>query len=343
MTVATDVQFLDAARRYWHPVARSRDLDPGQVVGVTLLGEELALWRDRDGTPALLDDLCVHRGTRLSAGQVGAEGCLRCPYHGWEYDAAGSCTRIPQLPRAPIPSRARVASHRTTEHAGLVWACLVAAEDEARACPDFPIIDRPGMRLYAGEPMDWDCQSPRQIENFCDIAHFSVLHTDVFGNPDVTEIEPFTVERSGHQIRWEYTYPARDPIAAMTGGTATVVKPVHFEYTIELPFAVALASADADQQGVLLAANQPLSATTSRLYWVYVIDESIDVPDEILEAGQRLVMNADRAIVSGQRPERLPLDLAAELHLPFDRQAVAYRRALVELGFPASFSSGASA
>jgi hypothetical protein len=76
------------------------------------------------------------------------------------------------------------------------------------------------------------------------------------------------------------------------------------------------------------------------LFWVYAIDAAIDVADEVLEAAQDVVMSADREIVGGQRPERLPLDLAAELHLPFDRQAVAYRRALVELGFPAAFGAG---
>jgi phenylpropionate dioxygenase-like ring-hydroxylating dioxygenase large terminal subunit len=340
---ASDEQFLAAARRYWHPVARSRDLDPGQVVGVTLLAEELALWRDRDGTVALLEDLCVHRGTRLSTGQVGDDDCLRCPYHGWEFDAQGRCTRIPQLPDVPIPARARVCAYRVREHAGLIWTCLAAPGEEARSCPHFAGIERRGVRIYAGEPKDWDCQSPRQIENFCDIAHFSIVHIDAFGNPDVTEIEPFTVERSDFQLRWEYTYPARDPMAAMLGGIATAVKPIHMEYCIELPFTASLTSSDADQHGVLLAANQPVTATTSRLFWVYALDAAIDVPDEVLEAGQDVVMSADRDIVSGQRPERLPLDLAAELHLPFDRQAVAYRRALTELGFPASFGTGSAA
>jgi len=32
--------------------------------------------------------------------------------------------------------------------------------------------------------------------------------------------------------------------------------------------------------------------------------------------------------VESQRPDRVPLDLAAELHLTFDAVAVAYRRAM---------------
>jgi len=36
-------------------------------------------------------------------------------------------------------------------------------------------------------------------------------------------------------------------------------------------------------------------------------------------------------VVESQRPERVPFDLAAELHLTFDAVAVAYRRAMREI------------
>ena len=46
-----------------------------------------------------------------------------------------------------------------------------------------------------------------------------------------------------------------------------------------------------------------------------------------------LINAQDRPIVESQRPEELPLDLAAELHLKGpDAVAVAYRRFLAELG-----------
>jgi len=294
------------------------------------------VWRAPDGALGLADDCCVHRGTRLSLGHVGAGGCIVCPYHGWEYDRGGACTLVPQLPDGPIPARAAVPTYRVADHGGLVWACLVPEAEQARDRPQVPGADEPGLRTYVGEPKDWDCQSPRQIENFFDIAHFSVLHVDVFGNPDVTEVDAYEVEEStdGWQLRVRYTYPARDPMETLSGGVATTIKPLMIEYCVDLPFAVSLASTQEGQHGVLFAANQPLSATTSRVYWVQSIEESIAVGDESLELYQELVMGADRPIVASQRPERLPLDLAAELHLPFDRLAVAYRRRLVALGFP---------
>ena len=44
------------------------------------------------------------------------------------------------------------------------------------------------------------------------------------------------------------------------------------------------------------------------------------------------IFEQDRAIVESQRPELLPLDLQAELHLRSDRVAIAYRTWLRQLG-----------
>jgi phenylpropionate dioxygenase-like ring-hydroxylating dioxygenase large terminal subunit len=45
-----------------------------------------------------------------------------------------------------------------------------------------------------------------------------------------------------------------------------------------------------------------------------------------------VVSAQDVPIVESQRPELLPLDLQAELHLRSDRTAIAYRRWLTKIG-----------
>ena len=40
-------------------------------------------------------------------------------------------------------------------------------------------------------------------------------------------------------------------------------------------------------------------------------------------------------MVESQRPERVPFDLAAEMHLTFDAVAMTYRRAMREAGLAA--------
>ena len=48
-------------------------------------------------------------------------------------------------------------------------------------------------------------------------------------------------------------------------------------------------------------------------------------------------------MVESQRPERVPFDLAAELHLKFDAVAVAYRKAMRASGLAADAPAGSEA
>jgi nitrite reductase/ring-hydroxylating ferredoxin subunit len=55
------------------------------------------LWRPRPNEVAAVPDACPHRGASLAMGSlVGTlkEGkCVKCPYHGLEFNAAGSCNK----------------------------------------------------------------------------------------------------------------------------------------------------------------------------------------------------------------------------------------------------------
>ena len=57
----------------WHVVARSSDLPAGKVLRARLLGEEIVLWRSGSGSVMAWQDLCIHRGARLSLGWVSGE------------------------------------------------------------------------------------------------------------------------------------------------------------------------------------------------------------------------------------------------------------------------------
>jgi len=67
----------------------------------------------------------------------------------------------------------------------------------------------------------------------------------------------------------------------------------------------------------------------------------VEIDAAAYEELESRIWGPDRAIVEGQRPQRLPLDPADELHMPFDRLAVAYRRRLREIGFGGSTAADA--
>ena len=75
-------------RRYWQPAALSEELTSDKPLAVQLLGEELVLFRDASGHPALIGRWCAHQGVDMIYGRIEPDG-IRCMYHGWLFDSCG--------------------------------------------------------------------------------------------------------------------------------------------------------------------------------------------------------------------------------------------------------------
>ena len=83
-------------RRYWQPVCFTDELQD-LPLRVTILGEELVVFRDLSGAVGLLELRCPHRGTSLEYGLIGARG-IRCCYHAWLFDVDGTILETPGEP-----------------------------------------------------------------------------------------------------------------------------------------------------------------------------------------------------------------------------------------------------
>ena len=118
----------------WVPVAESADVTtvprPVEVAGRAYVAVRLT----PDAPASLVARVCPHRLVPLTAATV-AGGRLRCAYHGWEFDAAGTCVALPSLgDDATIPPRAHLApAPRAEERDGRVWACLSDLPEPAPA------------------------------------------------------------------------------------------------------------------------------------------------------------------------------------------------------------------
>jgi phenylpropionate dioxygenase-like ring-hydroxylating dioxygenase large terminal subunit len=110
---------LDVLRKYWLAVATSKEV--ARPIARTVLGAPLVLARS-EGRVFALADRCPHRSSPLSAGRMDGE-LLRCPYHGWSFDAEGVCRRAPGLARGSLPI-ARVDSYPVREEDGVVFVSL---------------------------------------------------------------------------------------------------------------------------------------------------------------------------------------------------------------------------
>ena len=100
---------------------------------VTILGEDLVLFRDRRGRAGLLYPRCMHRGTSLTTAGSRSEG-IRCCYHGWLFDVEGHCL---DQPCEPDGGRHRDAARQpwypVEERYGLVFAYLGPPREKAGA------------------------------------------------------------------------------------------------------------------------------------------------------------------------------------------------------------------
>ncbi len=320
----------------WHAVAFSADLVPGQVYATRLLGRDLVGWRDASGAPHIWDDLCIHRGARLSKGWI-ADDTLVCPYHGWRYNGEARCVLIPVAPGQPIPPKARAFPVAIREQDGLVWATLGQPAHEP---PPFPERGLPGFRTFFAGPYPWQANGFRAIENFLDPTHFPFVHAGVNGvpaNPDVIPDYQVVRDETGvHSSEIDVLQPYGDfrGVPVMAGYSYSAFRPLaaYFSKRVRMINGAGEGAEAPGERFTSFFVSQPVDEVSCINRVVFAINFAPHLTLADMLPRQDLVYGQDRDIVETQRPERIPVDLRAELHHRSDRMGVAYRRFLAELG-----------
>lgn len=306
----------------WYPVARSDALAEGQVTSARLLDRDLVLWRT-GGRAAAWRDLCIHRGARLSLGKVKA-GCLACPYHGWEYDIEGQCQRFPAHPDQKPPARAAAQTYPCRESYGLIWVCL---GNPAKDIPAFPEWDDPSFRKLILGPYPFNASPPRIMENALDLAHVPFVHDGSLGDSRHPEVNNYSVETTPEGI-WVRNYQIYQCNADGTGAGGTVA----YDVLVSRPFTLYSAKPTPSGRFTIFFTVTPIENTKSLLWFLNATNYATHIPVDDFARFQDPITAEDVVVVESQRPELLPLDLHAELHLRCDRVTVAYRQWLKALG-----------
>ena len=81
-------------REYWYPLCPDKSVGSKRPTGVRILGEDLVVWRNEKGEVSAANDVCPHRGVRLSFGTCAFKGYLSCGYHGATFDGDGNCVEF---------------------------------------------------------------------------------------------------------------------------------------------------------------------------------------------------------------------------------------------------------
>ncbi|GAA0822419.1 Rieske 2Fe-2S domain-containing protein [Streptosporangium amethystogenes subsp. fukuiense] len=314
-------------KNFWYAVEFAHVVD-SRPRRITCLGQDFVIWRKRDGSVACLSDLCVHRGGALSMGKV-VEDRVVCPYHGWEYESDGACMKIPANPPGRgIPKKARVDAYPVVEKYGMVWAFLGDLPEEERPpIPHIPQHDDPRYRAVYWETV-LEANYERALENVVDAAHTPFVHGSAFGDPGRPEIPDYEVTETEWHAEadvqfspppapgiWGMLYRTkeRQPVVVSNGWYLPNIVKLH----VRLPFG----------DLILYDHNIPLNRDRTLVkivgYRTFYTGKWADA-----SAAKRIgkIFEQDRPIVENQRPELLPFDLSAELHIRSDALQVSYRR-----------------
>jgi phenylpropionate dioxygenase-like ring-hydroxylating dioxygenase large terminal subunit len=186
--------------KYWWPLATSAELNSAKPLARTLHDVPLVLFRNAEGTPAILHDRCPHRHAPLSQGRV-HHGEVECPYHGWSFDSAGCCTRVPGR-EAENTSHKMLPVIAVRESHGLIWGCLSLTD----ATPE------PWGPALTGDDIDSfflidrvRCTIPAAAENLLDGFHTHFVHAGWIRRDNKRQAVRAQVRRLANGIEARYS------------------------------------------------------------------------------------------------------------------------------------------
>lgn len=171
---AVETLVRNGLRNYWYPVAPSWAVHNAPV-GLTRLGDNIALWRDAEGHVQALEDRCPHRGARLSMGwNLGDR--VACWYHGVEVNGGGKVVTVPAVSNCPMEGQRCVRSYPARESNGAIFLYFgdeAHAEPPALALPEELTSEEYASFLCVAH---WKVNYRYAVDNVMDPMHGSYLH-----------------------------------------------------------------------------------------------------------------------------------------------------------------------
>jgi phenylpropionate dioxygenase-like ring-hydroxylating dioxygenase large terminal subunit len=318
-------------RKFWYALMPTSKLDDGPQP-FTLLGEEIVVWKGKDGQPAALRDRCCHRTAKLSKGYV-ENGSIVCGYHGWTYDCSGTCVRIPQNPGHAIPAGARVKAFHCQEKYGYVW---VALDDPLQPIPEFPEDADPAYRRIFQFYEKWNTSPLRVMENSFDNAHFSFVHKANFGMADNPVPSKYEFRPNDWGFEAETHVPVNNPPAShRITGTTDPLTERHLTNRWFLPFARRFGCVypASGRHHIIYNCATPIDDKSIMLVqWLYRNDDESSCSTQELIAWDRPIIAEDRDILESTDYDAcIDTRRRVEFHMESDKPGLLMRKMLMEL------------
>eukprot|EP01095_Lingulamoeba_sp_RSL-Kostka_P014192 TRINITY_DN611_c3_g1_i1.p1 TRINITY_DN611_c3_g1~~TRINITY_DN611_c3_g1_i1.p1 ORF type:complete len:504 (-),score=140.15 TRINITY_DN611_c3_g1_i1:42-1553(-) len=161
----------------WYKILNSDELKVKEAKEIRFLGKVLVAFRGEDEKVKVIDGFCTHLGASLGINGTVKDNCIRCPFHGWEFDEDGKCTNIPYTDS--IPKNANSVAHKVVEANQHIYVFYHSEnEDPTWNPPVIPELNDGSFTKHGITKHEVSAHIQEIPENGSDVAHLNILHTD---------------------------------------------------------------------------------------------------------------------------------------------------------------------
>jgi nitrite reductase/ring-hydroxylating ferredoxin subunit len=166
----------------WYHICNAADVAHGRVHAISALGLDLVAFREQlSGRVGVLSAHCPHLGAHLAEGGMVVGDSIKCPFHGWRFNADGKVVEIPYTRLPAVPERCKTPKYEAAEFLGMVFLWF-DAEGRPPAWQLHVHEDLlPGglhsrHRLVRSRSASFGMHVCEMVENSADAYHFQTLH-----------------------------------------------------------------------------------------------------------------------------------------------------------------------
>ena len=325
-------------RRYWQPIGAAIEMENKWTQRIRLLGEDLVLFKDRQGRLGLIAEQCPHRRASFAHG-IPTENGIRCPYHGWEYNAQGKCINQPnELDKCAFRDKVSTDAYPVEEQGGMLFAYM--GPQPQPLLPRWDGFVAKGTIRIMGSvilPINW----LQIMENSLDPVHTEWLHGHHY---------EFLKEQEGVKVAISTRHLKIDFKEFEYGMTKHRLLEGHSEdgddwkigHPIVFPNMLAVGNGDEKSRYYSFQMRVPVDDTHTLHLWynAYVPPQNVDVPQHLLdkvhtykvpyldEQGEYIVDNVDGQDMMAWISQGAIADRSLENLGSTDKGVVMYRRLL---------------
>jgi len=334
---------LEYVKNAWYVAGWSSEFADA-LCKVTILEENIVMFRASNGEVIAMEDRCPHRLLPLSKGKRIGD-TIQCGYHGMTFDCSGKCVRIPGQDN--VPKSAYVETYPIHERHNIVWIWMgekeLANTDDIFDLPEFT---DPKWHAHQGEALHLESNYLNVAENLVDPAHVSFVHPTTLGNAS-SENVPVHVSTKGKAIvAWRWIRDS-EPIGFFQnfGGFTGNVDRWHYYY-LHLPCTAVIDFGSADtklnlpederDKGVRIFALHfmtPVRSDYTIDRWMHLRNTAIgdDEASKKMDAMFKVAFAEDKEILEAVQQEENRPQKRRPIRIAIDKGPNVYRKRIRDL------------